>query len=84
MRAVKLTIVESRCRCGLHKTGEEFLVEKTCPPVCHELWQSIYPQVYTLLHGGELDCEEGRRSWFSSSCSDGGRVLIFGERICTD
>ena len=82
MSSVKLTIVESRCRCGIHSTGQEFLVKETCPPVCHELWQSIYPQVYVLQNGGELDCGEERGRWFSARCPDGGRVLIFGERAC--
>ncbi len=78
MTAVKLNIVESRCRCGIHQAGQEFLVEGTCPPICHELWQAIYPQVYTLKNGGELDCGESRARWFRTSCP-GGRVLIFGE-----
>ena len=55
MAKVKLTITESRCRCGYFKAGQEFTVEDLCPPLCHELWNSIYPSVYTLLNGGSLD-----------------------------
>ena len=43
MPKVKLTITESKCRCGYFKKGQEFIVEDLCPPLCHELWNSIYP-----------------------------------------
>ena len=46
MPKVKLTIAESKCRCGYFKKGQEFIVEDLCPPLCHELWNSIYPFVY--------------------------------------
>lgn len=36
--------------------GEEFIVGDLCPPLCHELWHTIYPSVYALLNGGSLDC----------------------------
>ena len=43
MAKVKLTITESRCRDGSCQTGDVFFVEGLCPPLCHELWNSIYP-----------------------------------------
>ena len=48
MPKVKLTIVESRCRSGCMKQGDVFIVEDLCPPICHELWSMIYPNVYVL------------------------------------
>ena len=42
---VRLTITESNCRSGYFKAGEEFIVEDLCPPLCHELWNVIYPYV---------------------------------------
>lgn len=81
MPKVKLTIVESRCRDGLYKVGDEFIVGNTCPPICHELWHDIYPSVYVLLNGGELDYGDTRVKKFSHRCGDEGRVLIKGEVI---
>ena len=81
MPKVKLTIVESRCRDGLYKAGDEFIVEGVCPPICHELWHDIYPNVYVLLNGGQLDCGDERVKYFSHRCGDQGRVLIKGEVI---
>ena len=48
MGKVKLTVLESSCRCGYCKKGDEFIVEDLCPPLCHELWNVAYPFVYTL------------------------------------
>ncbi len=78
---VKLTITESKCRANLHKKGEEFIVDDTCPPICHELWQNIYPNVYVLLNGGDLDFGSLRTKKFTCRCNDSGRVLIQGEVI---
>lgn len=30
------------------------MVEDICLPICHKLWNSIYPSVYVLLNGGTL------------------------------
>lgn len=76
---VKLTILESKCRGNLHKKGDVFIVEDTCPPVCHELWQNIYPSVYVLMNNGDLDYGATRAKRFQSRCPDNGRVLIEGE-----
>ncbi len=81
MPKVKLTIVESKCRCGFFTTGQEFIVEDLCPPICHELWNSIYPSVYALLNGGSLDHGEGKAKTFDAGCPDEGRVSIHGEVI---
>lgn len=78
---VKLTILESKCRSGYHKAGDTYLVEDLCPPICHELWQCIYPSVYTLQNNGDLDYGAQRAKRFEMRCPDGGRVLIAGEVI---
>ena len=81
MGRVKLTITESRCRCGYFKKGQEFIVDDLCPPLCHELWNAIYPSVYTLLNGGSLDRGDGRAKAFDAKCPDEERVRIHGEAI---
>ena len=81
MLKVKLTVTESKCRCGYLKKGDEYIVGDLCPPICHELWHSIYPSVYSLLNGGELDYGDIRSPQFDMKCPDGGRVCIHGERI---
>ena len=79
MPKVKLTITESACRCGYHKAGDTFLVGDLCPPLCHELWNAVYPSVYVLLNGGDLDHGEIRAKAFDAKCPDSGRVCIHGE-----
>ena len=79
MREVKLTITESRCRCGYHKAGDSFVVGDLCPPLCHELWSVIYPYVFALQNGAVLDCGEGKARAFDARCPDGGRVCVHGE-----
>lgn len=81
MPKVKLTITESRCRCGYFKAGQEFVVEDLCPPLCHELWNGIYPMVYALLNGGSLDHGDTRAKMFDAECPDGRRVKIHGEVV---
>lgn len=79
MAKVRLTITESRCRCGYFREGQEFIVEDLCPPLCHELWNCIYPSVYVLLNGGSLDHGDSKAKKFDAKCPDGGRVSIHGE-----
>lgn len=79
VKRVRLTVTESACRCGYHKKGDEFIVEDICPPLCHELWNVVYPYVFALRNGAELDSGPGRTREFSASCPDGGRVKIHGE-----
>ena len=81
MRKVRLTITESNCRCGYFTKGQEFLVEDLCPPLCHELWNGIYPAVYALLSGGDLDHGEGRAKCFDACCPDEARVRVHGETV---
>lgn len=81
MARVKLTITESTCRSGSCKTGDEFIVEDLCPPICHELWNIIYPSVYALQNGAELDYGNERAKEFDAKCPDGGRVNVHGEVI---
>ncbi|MGN0628621.1 MAG: TIGR04076 family protein [Oscillospiraceae bacterium] len=81
MGKVKLTVTESRCRCGYCKKGDEFIVEDLCPPLCHELWNVIYPYIYALQNGAVLDYGESRSRQFDAKCPDGGRVSIHGEAV---
>lgn len=76
---VKLTITESNCRSGYFQKGDTFIVEDLCPPLCHELWNTIYPYVFALQNGAALDCGESRARQFEAKCPDGGRVIIRGE-----
>ena len=76
MPKVKLTITESKCRCGYFKKEQEFIVEDLCPPLCHELWNNIYPSVYALQNGASLDYGEGRAKVFDAKCPDEGRVCL--------
>ena len=81
MAKVKLTITESNCRGGYCKKGDEFIVEDLCPPICHELWNAMYPYVFALLNGAELDHGDTRAKAFDAQCPDGGRVRVHGEVI---
>lgn len=79
MLKVKLTITDSSCRSGYFKKGQEYIVEDLCPPLCHELWNNIYPSVYALLNGAELDYGSGCAKMFDAKCPDECRVSIRGE-----
>lgn len=79
MARVKLTITESECRSGYHKKGDTFIVEDLCPPLCHELWNIIYPMTYALQNGAELDHGDIRTKAFDAKCPDGGKVGIHRE-----
>lgn len=81
MAKVKLTVTESRCRGGHCQKGDTFIIEDLCPPVCHELWNSIYPLVYALQNGAELDYGSTRAKMFDAQCPDGGRVRVHGETV---
>ncbi len=81
MPKVKLTIKESNCRCGYLKKGDSFIVEDICPPICHELWNSIYPSMYALLNGATLDYGDSKEKRFEMKCPDNGRVIICGEIV---
>lgn len=79
MAKVKLTVTESRCRCGYCRQGDVFVVEDLCPPVCHELWNRLYPYVFALQNGAALDYGDTRARAFDVECPDGGRVRVHGE-----
>ena len=81
MSKVKLTIMESKCRCGYFKEGQTFLVEDLCPPLCHELWNNIYPYVFALRNGAPLDYGHNCSKVFDAKCPDEGRVCIHGEVV---
>ena len=79
MKKVLLTITESRCRDGLFRPGETFVVDNLCPPLCHELWHAVYPMVFALQNGADLDHGDERARCFDARCPDGGRVSLHGE-----
>ncbi|MBQ9343421.1 MAG: TIGR04076 family protein [Clostridia bacterium] len=81
MKKVRLTITGSQCRSGYFHKGQEFIVEDLCPPLCHELWNVIYPYVFALQNGGNLDCGNIKNKSFDAVCPDGARVSIHGEVI---
>lgn len=81
MRRVKITVISSHCRGGYCKAGDEYIVEDLCPPMCHELWNTIYPMVYALLNGADLDYGNGRSGCFDAKCPDEGRVTVHAEVI---
>ena len=83
MTKVKLTVTESKCRCDYHKKGDEFVIEDLCPPICHELWNTAYPYIFTLLSGGYIENDEKTLPSFDIRCPDGGRVTIHGETVTT-
>lgn len=73
---VKLTIAESKCRSGYFKAAGEFIVEDLCPPLCHELWNVIYPYVFALQNGADLDCGCNRDFQFDAKCPDGAECVF--------
>ncbi len=61
MAKVKLTIIQSKCRSGFHRQGQEFIIDEDrtiCPPICMELWSYAYPYVYALLNGATMDDDD--------------------------
>lgn len=81
MNKVKITVTDGNCRCGYCNTGDEFIVCDLCPPICHELWNAIYPMVYALLNGATLDYGDRRAKCFDAKCPDGGRITVHAEVI---
>jgi len=82
MAKVKLTITESKCRAGLHREGQKFIIdENICPKICMELWSYAYPYVWALINGATLDDGEGKSKSFDVVCPDEGRVHLHGEVI---
>lgn len=79
MNKVKITIVNSRCRSGYCKAGDEYVIADLCPPICHELWNVMYPMVYALLNGATLDHGNERARCFDAKCPDEGRVIVHAE-----
>ncbi len=79
MKKIKLTVTASSCRGDYCKAGDIFVVEDLCPPLCHELWHTVYPLVYALQNGAQLDYGDGRSCQFDARCPDGGRVCLHGE-----
>jgi uncharacterized repeat protein (TIGR04076 family) len=79
MAKVKLKVIESNCRCAYLNEGDEFIVEDLCPPICHELWNSMYPFIYALQNGAMLDYGDKKAPMFDVKCPDEGRVIVHGE-----
>ena len=79
LKKVRLTVIRSECRCKCCTNGDVYIVDDVCPPLCHELWQQIYPMVYALGNGAEMDCGNSRQKQFDAVCPDEGRVRIHGQ-----
>ena len=56
-------------------------MDDLCPPICHELWNTIYPSLYALKNGATLDYGTERKRMFDAKCPDEGRVCIHCEVI---
>lgn len=81
MRKVKLMITDSHFRSGYFKRGQEFIVQDLCLPLCHELWNNVYPLVYALQNGADLDYGNVRAKMFDAKCPNECRVSIHGETM---
>lgn len=81
MIKVKLTVTKSKCRGGYCQKDDEYIVEDLCPPICHELWNCMYPLVYAIQNGADLDYGNSRSAQFDVECPDGARVHVHGERM---
>lgn len=81
MKKVKLTVIKSNCRCNYLKKGDTFIVDDLCPPLCIELWNSIYPYLFALKNGAILDKGDEKAKQFTVKCPDEGRVEVLGEVI---
>ena len=79
MAKVKLTVTESRCRCGYSQKDDVFVVEDLCPPLCHELWNRIYPYLFALQNGADPDYGAVRARCFDVCCPDEARFHVHGE-----
>lgn len=79
MAKVKLTITDSKCRCGYFTQGETFIVDDLCPPLCHELWNIAYTYVFALKNGAVLDKGYTKAKEFDCVCPDECRVKLHGE-----
>ena len=64
-----------------HNGTAHVCMDDLCPPLCHELWNSIYPFVYALQNGASLDYGDCRAKMFDAACPDEGRVCIHGEVV---
>lgn len=84
MKKVKLTITKAECRSGHFTVGDTFVVEDLCPPICHELWNIIYPYVFALQNGALLDAGDDRACAFDACCPDGCRVIVHGELVAVE
>ena len=81
MNKVLLTITKSECRSGYFRAGQQFVVGDLCPPLCHELWNAVYPYVFALQNGALLDHGDEKLPCFEAKCPDGGRVEVRGELL---
>ncbi len=83
-KKVKITILESRCRLGTCKKGDEYVFWDVCPPVCAKLWGLMWPEVLKLHNGGEVETERGPAKWFEADCPDGSFVRARAETVEDD
>ena len=69
--------------CPIYEDGQEYVIDKIAMPegFCGSAWQTIYPNVRTLYHGGSPPYFD-EKGVAITCCADGIRPVIFKvERI---
>lgn len=69
--------------CSVYEDGQEYVLDSMKMPegFCGSAWQTIYPNVRTLLYGGDLPFFD-EKGTAVTCCADGMRPVIFKiERI---
>jgi uncharacterized repeat protein (TIGR04076 family) len=64
--------------CPVYKDGQEYILDKIAMPdgFCGSAWQTIYPNIRTLYHGGDLPYFDEKGTAITC-CADGIRPVIF-------
>ena len=72
---VKIKVLESDCK--KHPVGQEFEIERFCPPICHEALYAAYPYVMALQGGGKVEGPDQEMGTLClKRCPDRGRILM--------
>jgi uncharacterized repeat protein (TIGR04076 family) len=64
--------------CQIYEDDQEYILEKVAMPdgFCVDAWQTIYPSVRTLFHGGDFPYFD-EKGIAITCCADGMRPVIF-------
>lgn len=75
MGVPKIIVRVTESDCKKHPVGQEFEIEKFCPPLCHEAFYAVYPFLTTLQGGGKVEGPDGEMGFHCiKRCPDRGRV----------